>query len=45
MRGIKVKQLKKRVLQYMKDHKIDMRIFKFNYRRVKKAYVRGDYAI
>jgi hypothetical protein len=45
MRNTRARELRKRVLQYMKDRRIDMKLFKFNYRRVKKAYTRGEYAI
>ena len=45
MRNIRARALKKRVLEYMASHGIDMRLFKRNYRRVKRAYNRGEYAL
>lgn len=45
MRGTIAKKLRHKVLDFMTRRKIDMKLFKNNYRRVKKAYVRGAYAL
>ena len=45
MRAIRARAIRQRVMEYMTRNKINMRLFKFNYRRVKKAYNRGEYAI
>jgi len=45
MRGKVAKKLSRKVFDFMMSHKIDIRMFKNNYRRVKRAYNRGEYAL
>jgi len=45
MRNITARIIRKRVLEHMKLKRIDIKMFKNNYRRVKRAYTIGEYAI
>lgn len=41
MRGKRARDIKRAVLSYMKDNKMDMRLFKNIYRRTKRNYNLG----